>query len=331
MLLITIFQYFQLGYVSVLGMLNLLLKILIGGYIINYLGPKFIGTLFKVVFHLSVFSLICFVLINIVGTVFPYISLGSVIRSYILYGTSSENHMTKNAGMFWEPGAHAGILTLCLVLNFSNLKYLWKNHRYKLLVLLVTLLSAQSTTGYLVSFVILFFYFLNAKNLIMTSFVLPLILVLGFFVYQSTDFLQEKIESQYESSTRQKIGEFSNTRFGSFLFDWHYIQKHPLIGNGLDEKTRYSDHKYLFTGEEGDAIGSGNGFSNNLASLGVFFMFGYFYLLWKSARIESFYYAIVVCIVILLSLQGEQWFNYPLYLGLPFMSLKTARVYNRNH
>jgi hypothetical protein len=330
MLLITIFQYFQLGYVSVLGMLNLLLKILIGGYIINYLGPKFHMVLFKVVFHLSILSLFFFVLINILGINLPSISMGRSLNSYILYGTSYEGHMTKNAGMFWEPGAHAGILTLCLALNFNNLTILWKEHKNKVLVLIVTLLTAQSTTGYLVGFLIVFFCFLDQKKLMVTLFILPLIVVMGYFFYQSTDFLKDKVEGQADKAFDQKVGAFSNTRFGSLVFDWHYIKKHPLIGNGLDEKTRYSDHRYLFIGKEGvDVIGSGNGFSNNLASLGVFFVFGYFYLLWKATRKESFYFALVVSIVVLLNLQGEQWLNFPLYLGLPFIILGMTKTKKR--
>ena len=323
-LFICFLQYLEFRYVSLLGLSNLLLKILIGGYIINYLGTKFSMILFKVDFYFSALSLVFFFLINIMGVVLPHVSFDGEFKSYILYNTSVILHMQKNEGMFWEPGAHAGILTLCLALNFNNLKYYWENHKVKLLVIILTLFSTQSTTGYFVVFTLVFFYFLNANNFFLTFVILPLIIGIGFVLYQSVDFLKEKINYQLDNSTDQEVGEFSNTRFGSLLFDWHYIQKHPFIGNGLDEKTRYADHQYLFIGEKGDAVGSGNGFSNNIACMGIFYVFGYFYLLWKSARKHSFYYGLVLTIVVLLNLQGEQWLNFPLYLGLPFLFLKTV-------
>lgn len=320
-LLISVFQYIQLGSVSTLGVLNLLLKIFIGGYIINHLGSRLNYTMFKVVFHLSLISLVFYVVHSTFGDVFPGISLSNNKYSYVLYTPSYGTHLYKNAGMFWEPGAHAGLLTLCLAINFPYLKIMWQQHKMKLIVIIITLLTTQSTTGYLVGFAILLFYFLNTNSAIKTSFFLPIILFLGFSVYQATDFLKDKIEKQFENTTDQEVGSFSNTRFGSYVFDLHYIQKHPLIGNGLDTKTRYADHQYLFYGAEEDVIGSGNGLSNYLASMGVFFVVGYFYLVWKSARLCSFYFASVLCIVVFLNLQGEQWFNFPLYLGLPFILL----------
>ena len=327
--LISIAQYFEFNFISIQGILNVLLKIFIGGYIINYLGAKFAITLFKVLYHLCIISLLFFLLINILKLQLPAISIGGEQKSYLIYGTSFDLHIHKNAGMFWEPGAHAGILTLCLGLNFNNLKMLWLNHKSKILILIITLLTTQSTTGYLVGFVIAFFYFLQAKNFFITFFAVPIILIIGLFVYQSTDFMKEKIESQFEKSTEQEIGDFSNSRFGSIIFDWHYIEKHPFIGNGLHESTRYADHQYLFVGAKVDVIGSGNGFSHYLASMGVFFILGYFYLLWQTTTNEGIFFSIVFLVIILLNLQGEQWFNFPLYLGLPFLIFKNVNFKKR--
>jgi hypothetical protein len=131
--------------------------------------------------------------------------------------------------------------------------------------------------------------------------------------------LNEKINAQFEKSESQEIGEFSNTRFGSVIFDWYYIQKHPLIGNGFDQETRYSDHQYLFYGIKGDAIGSGNSFSHYWATLGVIFIIGYFLLLWRQVVVKGKIFAFLIMIVVFLNLQSEQWYNYPLYLGFVFL------------
>ncbi|MFD0777263.1 hypothetical protein ACFQZF_00695 [Flavobacterium myungsuense] len=244
-----------------------MIKFLLGGIIINYLKKQFASIFFKVIADLSLISLMFYLVVNIFGIVIPSITLGPEIESYIIYGTSTELHMLKNAGMFWEPGAFAGILTLCLALNYNNLKNYWFEQPFKLGIIILALLTTQSTTGYLVGAIIFLFLLFKGKNI----FIVPVFVFAITYIYETTDFLKEKIEIQIEKSSNQKVGEFSNTRFGSLIFDWYYIQKHPFIGNGLNEKTRYSEHQYLFVGEKGDAIASGNGFTGYLASLGVFF------------------------------------------------------------
>lgn len=315
--LIAIFQSMELDIVSWLGMSNLLVKFFLGGAVINHLKEKFNWIFFKVVIDLSKLSLAFFVMINILNFSLPYISLNSDLKSYLIYNLHS-GHMLQNAGMFWEPGAYAGIITLCLVLNYNNLKYYWIKYRYGLIAIILALVTSQSSTGFIVGFVIILFLFINKKNII----ILPLFVSLAVYLYQTTDFLGQKIESQFEQSKNQKIGEVSNSRFGSAIFDWYYIQKHPLIGNGLDEATRYADHKYLFVGEQGDVIGSGNGFTGTLASLGSLYLLGYLYLLWKATAKQNKIFASLILLVVTLNLQGEQWLNYPLYLGLPFLIFK---------
>jgi hypothetical protein len=318
-LIIALFQYLTLPIISFLAIINLLIKVLLGGIIINYLKDYFTYFFFKTLVFLSLISLVFYLVVNIFTVSLPYISLGPEVKSYIIYGTSFEGHMSKNAGMFWEPGAHAGILTLCLGLNLKNLNFYWKHYRSQLIIIIATLLTTQSTTGYLVGFLVLLFYFYKPKNFSISLLILPFLIGIGLYLYKSTEFLKEKIESQYEKSTYQEVGDFSNTRFGSLIFDWHYIEKHPLIGNGFDERIRYQDHLYLFRGAKGDVIGSGNGFSHYFASMGVFFIIGYFVLLWRASLENGKQFALLIIFIVLLNLQGEQWFNFPLYLGLPFL------------
>lgn len=316
--LIGLFQYFEFEYVSVLGMFNLMLKFLLGGIVINNLKGRFNWIFFNVASDLCLISLFFYLPVNILQVSLPSIDLGDYHVSYIIYTAIFNDDIVRNCGMFWEPGAFAGVLTLCLALNFNNLNYYWINYRYKLLFILLALLTSQSTTGYLVGSIIFLFIFINGKNF----FAIPLFLIAFIYIYQTNEFLSKKIESQFKSSQDQSVGEFSNTRFGSAIFDWNYILKHPLIGNGLDEKTRYSDHQYLFYAKENEGIGSGNGFTGTLASLGVFYIFVYFYFLWKATIRQNKSYAFLLLIVVLLNLQGEQWFNFPLYLGLPFLVVK---------
>lgn len=316
--IIAICQYLILPYTSLLGIVNLLLKILLGGFIIWNLKENFPIYFFKVLGVLSFISLLFFLSFNLTGNIIPSIDLGRDNMSIVIYTFSLGDGLSRNSGMFWEPGAFAGILTLCLALNLNNLSNYWYTNKFFLISIIIALLSTQSTTGYLVGFIILIFIFLKPKHFGISLVLLPLLISIGTYIYQSNEFLKDKIESQFEKSQTQNVGEFSNSRFGSLVFDWHYIQKHPFIGNGLDKQTRYSDHQYLFIGEEGDAIASGNSLSHYWASMGLFFIIGYFVLIWKATVKKGKLFALLIIFVVFLNLMGEQWFNYPLYLGLPF-------------
>jgi O-antigen ligase len=317
-LFIAFLQYLTLPVVSILAIANLLLKILLGGFIFWHLKTQFPFLLFKVLGILSIISVALFFIINIFGYSLPHISTGLEVDSYIIYNLPNV-HLTRNSGMFWEPGAFAGILTLCLALNLNNLTVYWNKNKLSLISIIIALLTTQSTTGYLVGFLILVFVFLKPRHFGISLVLLPLLISGAFFVYETNEFLKEKITYQLEKSKSQEVGDFSNTRFGSIIFDWHYIQKHPFIGNGFDERTRYSDHRYLFVGAQGDVIGSGNSFSHYWASMGIFFIIGFFILLWKAVVPQGKLYALLILAVVILNLQGEQWFNFPLYLGLIFI------------
>ena len=330
LIIIFLFKLFILGSTSWFGNFNFVLKIFSGGVIVYSLKGKLKFQFFNTIYFLALISLIFYVFVNLLLYPLYYIDINGAQRNYFLYAIT-DGHLLKDAGMFWEPGAFAGVITLCLVLNFNNLGFYWKSHRLKLLIIILALLLSQSTTGYLSFFVILLFYFINLKNKFTIFFVLPFLFIFFIYLYNTTDFLKGKIENQYSLTEDQGVGELSNTRFGSIIFDWYYIKKHPIIGNGMHEKTRYADHQYIFNGFHGtDAIGSGNGFSNYFASMGGFFIFAYFYLLFKGFKNDGILFSIVAIIVVFFNLQGEQWLNYMLYLGLPFLNFSAIKYKNNS-
>lgn len=320
LLIIFILQWAILGYVSWLGAANVYAKIFTGGIIIYYLSNEFPYYFFNTLFYLSILSLFFFIIISILNIPLPKIEISNMKNSYLFYYESQHSIVYKNQGMFWEPGAHAGILTLCLALIFDKFNYYWDQYKFKFLIVIIALLSTKSTTGFIVFFIILIFNFVNFKNIFGLIILLPIILGIGWHIYNTADFMKVKIDKHYENTYDQEIGEFSNTRFGALIFDWHYVQKHPFIGNGLHEKTRYVDHHHLLA--EHSNLGMPNGFSHYLASMGIFFIIGYFLLFYNALNNHPLIYKVLLIIVVFLNLQGEQWFNYPIYLGLPFLFLK---------
>jgi hypothetical protein len=322
--IIALLQYFTFALLSSLAFFNLVLKILMGGLILNYLKDSFLFIFFRVISALSLVSLIGFVILNQLSLNFPFVEIGLNYNSYFFYGNIQGEALSRNCGMFWEPGAFAGVLTLCLALNINFLKLYLSKYKYQFIIIILALLTTQSTTGYIVCFFIILFYFINHKNIIRSLILLFTFIFISFYIFNKSDFLKNKVDNQLVKAKNQRVGNFSNTRFGSLIFDWHYISKHPITGNGFNFKTRYADHQFLFRGatDNSDVIGSGNGFSGFLASMGIFFIIVYFFLLWKASYAIGNYFAIFLCLVVFLNLQGEQFFNFPLYLCLPFIKFK---------
>lgn len=323
LMLIFISQNYILGFVSWPGALNYISIFLLGGLILYVLGENFPYKFFNVVSYISVISLFFYPIFNLLNLHPQGLLWGNERYTYIIY-TYVEEHHFRNCGMFWEPGAFAGVLVLCIAFNINNLPVLWKKHKFKVAAIVLALVSTQSTTGYIIFFFIgtyFLFFFVRDKTIAFT--LLPVLFVIAVIVYTNATFLQKKVESQSESSLTLDKGEFSNNRFGSLIFDMHYIKKHPIIGNGFHESTRYADNPELIQLiQMGANLANANGFSNYMACLGIPFMFFYFVLSFNATSKIDRKLGILVTIVIFLTMFGEQWLNFPLFTGIVFLRCK---------
>lgn len=334
LLLLFVSQQIVLGFVSWPGGLNYINTFFFGGVIYHLLSERFAYKYFIALYYISLISLGCFLVINIGGLSFPGLELSFNGVSYVIY-TFVRQHAARNCGMFFEPGAFAGILTLCMALNVKSLPKLWQKHKFKVLVLVAALITTKSTTGYIVFFIIssyFMLFYVHDKTIAFTLF--PIFFCIAIVVYFNTDFMQDKIESQAESSLVLSKNEFSNTRFGSLIFDYHYIKKHPVTGNGFHEKTRYSDHPdILFLLKYGGTLGNGNCLSNFTACLGVPFMICYLMMSFYSIFKIDKTLAPLVIIVFLLLFFSEQWLTFPLFTGIIFFKknkmLNAPKPYRR--
>lgn len=228
----------------------------------------------------------------------------------------------RNCGMFWEPGAFAGYLILALfflVRGGQNKAVL----SMKSLVLIATLLTTQSTTGYLAFLVLVVFYLSNAswiKSTTVKWVVLPLFLVIFisvvFVVFSQVSFLGQKINAQIESATAEndasRIG-----RIGNFLYDIEWIADKPVLGWSATPETRFSKDT-----EVADlVIGQGNGltgFAVKFGLVGLFIFIGFFAYSTRQVTgslSASLFGLVIVCAL----LNGEQFLGFPMFLSLMFV------------
>jgi len=248
-------------------------------------------------------------------------SLG--FHSYLI----QPGQMHRNAGLFWEPGAFAGyIIIALLMLAAIRSSFTPKQHMVVLCILTAALLTTFSTTGYLAYPIALL---LNcewrgvnrrhkASAVIGICVFALVVLFLSSYAFSKLDFLQTKIGQQITAVERRQ-GNWRTNRIGTLVFDWMYISERPLTGWGINFRTRF----VLTPWAVGDSYRMGNGMSNFLANFG-FIGFGTFLLCLSRGAYhiseKSRGYVLGFIASILLVLQGEPFLNYPLFLGLMFLS-----------
>lgn len=233
---------------------------------------------------------------------------------------------TRNSGMFWEPGAFAGYIILALLFSVLfkiklSMNYLW--------ILGITLITTQSTTGYIAFIPILFnwFYFKSEKkyNLpvsVSKILITPAAVIVLLIVFEKIDFLGDKINKQL-IFTEQKSGHYEITRFGNILFDISDIIKRPIFGWGANPESRY----YVNPRLESLITGQGVGVTGFIVKFGlVAYCFICFIICLNAKKINnSRREAFLTLIVINIILIGEQFVNYPLFYVLVFMKKKKIR------
>ncbi|WP_075589781.1 O-antigen ligase family protein [Labilibacter marinus] len=192
----------------------------------------------------------------------------------ILYTFNSQGEglvlLKRNSGPFWEPGAFSGFLIVALL--FSIIKT-GKLHTRKNRILMLGVITTFSTSGLVVVVGLIIFYLLINKNSTLRYIMIPLVVVTGLIAFFSLNFLGNKIiqKMSYSSATY-------NTRFKSAEIDFYDFLKHPLIGMGRSEDTRFQGEK------EARTIHRNNGVTNHLVMYGGIAFILYFYLMYLGFR-----------------------------------------------
>jgi hypothetical protein len=332
---IIFFQQKILNFVSFPGVFYYVIKIVFSLVILIYfkhIKSDFIEAYIKVITFLAIISIPLW-LLNQYG--FYGFETDSINRKSLLLYTSFRllpgRTIIRNPGMFWEPGAFAGYLILTLVfIILKNRKIQIGPYRKEAFWIIIALLTTMSTGGFIVFAIILMLYsFQNYR--FGRIIIVPIIVLIMSVVYNSMEFLKEKIERQYTQAMEMDEDDVSANRMGALKMDLQYIRSQPLIGNGLHVKTRFRFHPQV----QGD-IGHGNGMSNFIAAWGIPFFLVWLYCVYKFSKqlSHSYHTATIAVIIIVLLLQGEQYLNYPLFLSfffLPFVYKNMLTAKNKIH
>lgn len=151
----------------------------------------------------------------------------------------------RNAGCSWEPGRFSVMVTLAIFVNLSRNGVRFK-HNKKIIILLLTLVTTFSTTGYSITILLYFIFWFEKISLKSVVTFFFLVLPLSIYIF-SIDFMAEKIQDNaaYEEWTEERQHNIdynqktygdeylgSLDRFESASFDWINFTKEPLLGYG---------------------------------------------------------------------------------------------------
>ncbi|MEA4985108.1 hypothetical protein SDC9_45041 [bioreactor metagenome] len=203
------------------------------------------------------------------------INVGSRIRYSI--GIYSVNHMDswgipRNCGFTWEPGPFGSFIVVAIFFNMLRTQFRLRNN-YVFFVLLLGLISTQSTTAVIAFFFVLVWIMLNnpiAKKALLIT--LPFFVALVVFLFINVSFLRTKIIEDINQSDEidelvdlsiQSRGSYAPGRFASFKITYMDFIKRPLLGYGANADLRW-------TNQFGADIRPVSGVGNLLAQYGLF-------------------------------------------------------------
>jgi hypothetical protein len=222
------------------------------------------------------------------------------------------NGMIKNPGPFYEAGAFGCFLMLALIINVIQKRRLFDKIN---IVLIITLLSTFSTAVYLSLFTFIILYYLIDKSLSVKLFFFPIIAIFFYYSYFQLNFLNEKIEQEYENAVRLGVTEERVGRIQGGMVDLNEFKNNWIFGRGLIIGTKDDDPFQT---------GSNNGLTDLALTYGLFGFILYFYLMTKSLKQISYFaksrkiFAISLIIPIAIILFGQVLYIKPPFLALMF-------------
>lgn len=189
--------------------------------------------------------------------------------------------VTRNSGFAWEPGAFSVFINLAIFVNLIVYKFRLKRN-LKLKVLIFTLITTFSTTGYGIFILLILFYTYNQKvkhKLIMT----PLAIIIGIYV-TTLSFMTDKVIDISQQDTDEQIEnsilydtQYAPQRITSFIIDFKDFLNNPILGYGGHQEERW-------TNKLGAQIASISGIGKILAKFGMVGTIFFFLMLIKSSK-----------------------------------------------
>ena len=331
-LFVSIYLFITLPYFDVLLTGYNYLKFLYAYLSIKVIGYNFIKYIVNIAYYGSIISFPFYILqllnydlaFNLVGffqNSFDFLSWRDDQMANNIIFTINSDGALRNSGFMWEPKGFANFVTIAIIFRlFMNNLVLYDK---KILVLVLAVISTFSTTGILVLFLILTFYFINKKAIVLLS-IFPIFLIISYSLFINSEILYKKIlyeislENEYKMLLDKKDYEsdvYSLGRTGSLLVDFNDFLKKPIFGYGFTRENR-TQSAYV-------KLVRVNGFSDLLAvyGLGIFLFFYRYYVFLKLLNTEKYKFLSILLISIICIYFASTLTGHPFWTSLLFLSL----------
>ena len=328
LMVILILQTFKFDFFPILTYLGVFVRILVAYFILKSV-VDFPDKFIKAMYYFSLISFVFYIPVLLIpgftdvliDKLLLYEKVGDFFQSrYSIIGlyTIVPGYEIRNAGPFWEMGAFGGFLLLSLIINY--LKKAELNTKTNI-VLMVAILTTQSSTAYVVLIIFLAFVFnRDVKNILLKMILVVSLTAVGYIAYTNLDFLGKKIEEQFEEArdlvNSPNLEGASTDRFASILKDWRDFQGHEIIGRGPNEHTRFTT--MYSSGETTDIRTVGS--TDLIVRFGLPFFIVVFFFIYKSFSIYSRhhwgngdYMGMSIVLLIFLILTSETYFLNPFF------------------
>ena len=305
------------------------MKMMLAYLILKTVGSRFSETYINVIVFLAVISLLGFLsdrfhLFEALVVKLP--PVGDMGYEGVLYIFRHPWHITRNNSIFFEPGAYQAFLNLALFLIFFTQTNFEKRKKWiYIAILLTTLITTFSTTGFLL-FLVMFPLFLYRSNIFSFS---NKVLIIGaasvVVVVFSAQFYEKFVVKvdQYLSAGEYELGSSGTERGSDVIADMQIFKKH-MFGMGYDQYQREFDR----VGRRKVEGGSTNGVTKTLAMMGLpfsLFIFGSYFWAFKRLLGDFLLTTLAFC-MFMLFLVGE---GYYISAPISYAIIAAAFVYYR--
>lgn len=275
-LLISIVYFVKFGWINFTATMRIYLKILYAYMTIKMIGVNFFRYFVDTVAFLALISLPLFAIQyflpqemlawnGFMEPFIPQVDKGGADYSNSFLFTVNVWGLDRNSGFMWEPGAFAAVLSVAM---FANIILNKGKLNRQFIVMFIATITAFSTTGYLLLFLVTLFYLFNQRPSVV-AIGTPAVIVIAGLVFMHPEIsgkIMDRMENREHSieSAEDYDGSangISVGRFGSWDLDMQDFQHHPIIGFGLQQteriNARYTD------------LVRANGFSDFLVKFGL--------------------------------------------------------------
>ena len=255
-------QYLYNGYFNAVDCSFYIYNIFVAYTLICSYGKKFFFIFEKVMYVLAIISLVGWLVCLLGGRDFmasiaPFEGNRIVDGSFGVFSVVNPRGDTdklyysvfRNCGFCSEPGHYSATICMAIVVNLFINKFQIKKNKH-LLILFLTLLSTQSTTGYFIlGAVIVPLLIINYKG--RNKMYIYILSIIGLGLITSSSVVSQKIEdTQYtEAGLNELVNRFAKDddgmvaqRFDSFVIETMNFQESPWIGYGKWDNSFFNNH-----------------------------------------------------------------------------------------